>query len=139
MAGERGVDRRWDVVDQAVARQRGRKTQRCGGSPNDDLDQVGVGREIRLDEDPPGKLFDAALISPAVQDAIGHPAGARSGMSEDRRHVVMDWLAATYEFRRHPFCPARLPDATMVRIEIDRIRGVGPWADTAETTVAESV
>ena len=31
------------------------------------------------------------------------------------------------------------PDVTMARIEIDRIRGVGPWADTAETTVAESV
>jgi hypothetical protein len=87
MAGERGVDRRWDVVDQIVARQRRRQTQGCVGSPDGDLDQVRVGREVRLDEDPPGELIDETAIAPAVQGAIGDPKGARRGVCEDRRHV----------------------------------------------------
>ena len=51
---------------------------------------------------------------------------------------LMDRLAATYGFRHHPLALHDSPDAMMVRVEIDRISGVGPWADTAETTVAES-
>jgi PPOX class probable F420-dependent enzyme len=51
---------------------------------------------------------------------------------------VMDRLAATYGFRHHPLALHDSPDAVMVRVEIDRISGVGPWADNAETAVAES-
>jgi PPOX class probable F420-dependent enzyme len=52
--------------------------------------------------------------------------------------VVMDRLAATYGFRHHPLALHDSPDAVMVRVVIDRVSGVGPWADTAESTATVS-
>lgn len=49
---------------------------------------------------------------------------------------AMDRLAATYGYRHHPLALHDSPNAVMVRVEIDRMSGVGPWADAAAATTA---
>lgn len=46
---------------------------------------------------------------------------------------VMDRLAAAYGLQHHPLALHDSPNAVMVRVAIDRISGVGPWAATGET------
>jgi hypothetical protein len=86
--GQRDVDGRRDVVDQVVTRQRCHQAQRRIASPDSDLNEVRVGRKIRLDEDPAAKLLDETAIAPAVQHAIRDSTSPCVGVGEDRQQVL---------------------------------------------------
>ena len=46
---------------------------------------------------------------------------------------LMDQLAMKYlNLKRHPLALRDSPSSVVVRVEIDRISGVGPWVDTSE-------
>lgn len=49
---------------------------------------------------------------------------------------VMDRLAAAYGLQHHPLALHDSPDAVMVRVDIGRISGVGPWAESDQTPSA---
>jgi hypothetical protein len=63
-----------------VARECCRQAQREVGSPDGDLDKVGVGWEVRLDEDPASGLLDQSSVAPGIQDAIGDAKRPRVGV-----------------------------------------------------------
>jgi PPOX class probable F420-dependent enzyme len=45
--------------------------------------------------------------------------------------VLMDQLAAKYTgLARHPLALRDSPSSVIVRVEIDRVSGIGPWVDT---------
>jgi PPOX class probable F420-dependent enzyme len=47
---------------------------------------------------------------------------------------LMDRLAFKYTgLRRHPLALRDSPDAVVVRVLVERVRGVGPWIDSAPT------
>lgn len=60
----------------------------------------------------------------------------RASIEPELDPEVMDRLAASYGLQHHPLALHESPNAVMVRVEIDRISGVGPWAETSETAAA---
>lgn len=49
---------------------------------------------------------------------------------EPVNHDVLDRMAEQYSnLARHPLVEHNLPNSVMVRVQIDRISGEGPWAD----------
>jgi PPOX class probable F420-dependent enzyme len=51
--------------------------------------------------------------------------------------ALMDRLAAKYTgLRRHPLALRDSPTSVVVRVEVDRLSGVGPWIDETATSVA---
>jgi PPOX class probable F420-dependent enzyme len=60
----------------------------------------------------------------------------RATIEEGPNPALMDRLAQKYTgLDRHPLSLRDSPTAVVVRVEIDRISGVGPWVDADEATL----